>query len=216
MSVSNLFVPNYYHIYADEFTVNTLDVTNLTVENLEATNVSTNYLEVTGPSVMENISATEITASGNVTATTVGANNVATDQITFNGTNQTSLSSYEQGTFSLSMSGPWAAPIVKNAYFQKIGNKVSITLDSYSAAATVATFISSTAGAIPARLRPVNVVEVGFEVMVTDDGVRQNNPGWLQVLTNGNIAIYKTNDLGTFTIGAGGSGINPISISYVI
>ena len=124
--------------------------------------------------------------------------------------------SITSGTFSLELSGPWASSQTQNIIYTKINNLVNLTFPNYQAAGTILASISSAIGALPTDLRPTTNIEMNFEIFVLDNGTRTTNPGLITLLTNGQILIYKDNNLGEFTIGIGGSGFNPFSISYMI
>ncbi|ACF16992.1 V8 [Sputnik virophage] len=123
---------------------------------------------------------------------------------------------FETGTFNLQLSGPWASPISHAVSYTKINNLVNLTIPTYQAQATTLASISSIVGALPTNLRPVNNPEIDFEIFVLDNGTRTTNPGLITLLSNGQILIYKDNNLGQFTVGSGGSGFNPFSITYMI
>ncbi|AVL93359.1 hypothetical protein za3_19 [Zamilon virus] len=120
------------------------------------------------------------------------------------------------GSFSLSLSGPWASPLVQNVAYTKINNLVNLTFPPFQANATSSAVINSAIGALPADLRPTTNIQVDFEIFVIDDGNRPVNPGLITLLSNGQIVVYKDNNLGQFTTGIGGSGFNPFSITYMV
>ena len=122
---------------------------------------------------------------------------------------------FDQGTFPLTLSGPWASPITNTIRFTQIGNVVTLGIPAYQTSTTSISSITSGPGGIPANLSPSSDIEVGFEIFVVDNGNRQLNPGWLQIVSNGNFTVYKNNTLAGFTgPSSGGAGFNPISITY--
>jgi hypothetical protein len=118
-------------------------------------------------------------------------------------------------SFSVDVSGPWAAPrtITIDAY---IANGIAtLSFDGTATTATVVDVITSTAGAIPAALRPTT----GFStdrfmmIVVSDNG----NPfaGALRIVSNGTFEISRfTTGAATDFSGAGLTGFTPFTVSY--
>lgn len=118
------------------------------------------------------------------------------------------LSSFVQGTFTLSGSTGWTSTPTDTAYYTKIGNAVHLTMPAgFSGTSNATTKILS---GVPAAIRPLSIKWT--PVLVSDNGGAQV---WAEgrVLTNGNIQVYAGPNSNGWTA-SGTATIFPITIAY--
>lgn len=151
----------------------------------------------------------------NITQTAAGVaalKNVGADSVTFNGPNQSLLSTYEEFTHVTTFSGPWAAPSPPlNVKLTRIGSIVHFSIPFYSAAgANLSAILMDTL--LPARFRP-NDTSAGIDAVYTATNNVTQVVARCRVLNTGAATFY--GDAGTAVFAAAGTAaMNPVCIDY--
>ena len=139
---------------------------------------------------------------------TLSSSGVSVSSLLFSGSNQSTLSNYEAGTFSVTFNGPFTSTVT--ALFHFIGNMVSITIPDVISTSTSATTMTTSGGPVLSRLRPS--IAVNSAIYITVSGV--TNIGVVTIGADGNITVATISG-GAFG-GSGSNGFSRFNIAYVI
>ena len=100
------------------------------------------------------------------------------------------------------------------ANFLRIGKGVILQMNNVgTAAASVNTSLNSSAGVVPARLRPI--IAVDEPIWVYDNSAAQSTPGRFLLSTAGTITIYKSFETTGFTA-SGNLSIGHKTVFYLV
>lgn len=191
MSLSNILVPNDYHIYADEITAN-----NLVFEETSINDLKVNTIEELTTNAGVHIQGISINNDQ-----TINFPNLATAGIKLPavGGTQTLLNYYESFTENTSLIGPWTSPVIVSVRYVRIGNIVTYSLLTQNASA-ISKASPGTTISLGVLIQPrfIPTENVSFPIFVQNtNGSVVNVIGKLQMLSNGNIQIALP-DLATF------------------
>lgn len=107
----------------------------------------------------------------------------------------TTLDRYEEGTFSVSLTGARTTGAMSWTY-SRVGKSINVTVTNTADASCSAATFSGTAQ-IPSGYRPSS--SLFFPIPVKDNGSNQASPGYLQITTGGNVTIGKSYASDNFT-----------------
>lgn len=203
-------------LYADEATIDTLEVESLTVtESLSSPGISgstlTGSTSVTAPLLVgtTSVTAPALIGTTSVAAPTItAANLVATTGLTLPTTGGTAspLTAYSAVTHTTSWTGGMATT-AGDISVNWIGRTVVLTLPSISAAGAAASIVSTVA--LPTYLRPTTAQR--FNAIVIDNSTTVYGSGTVQ--TTGLINLYVGATTTSFTA-AGNAGMVAQTITY--
>ena len=162
-----------------------------------------------------------VNGSGSALAVPTTGSNLISDTATQTLTNKTiyfvtsggtptALNYYEEGSFTITLSGIWSSSQTGTVYFVKCGNMVILNFPSIYATSTSTNIIG--VSGVPTRLQPARTQ--GFPIRVYVSGAISTTMGWADWNISGSYNIYATAAGGYFPSGSS-NGLYECTVSYL-